>query len=323
LKAAVVSDIDRPPKWATFEDPTGVEGESIVAVSAAALSPLVRARASGAHYSAAKGVGSFVAGVDGVGRLPDGRRVYFAFPPAPFGAMAQRVSVRTNLHVAVPDGVDDVTAAAIANPGMSSWAALLERARLAKGEAVLVNGATGTAGRLAIQIAKYLGAKTLIATGRSAQQLERLGALGADATISLALPNDELERALEVAIFDNDVTIVLDYLWGNSAESILKAIARNDTGPVARRIRFVQIGAVSGSEISLAASTLRSTRVELLGSGLRSVSNERLVELIGGVMRAVEPAKLQIDTVSRPMDTVETAWNEDCGTRRLVFTLPS
>jgi NADPH:quinone reductase-like Zn-dependent oxidoreductase len=160
------------------------QAKTAFGVSAAALSPLVRGRASGAHYSASHQF-PFVAGVDGVGRLDDGRRVYFLMPRAPYGAMAEETVVPSTQFAPVPDGLDDVTAAAIANPAMSSWAALAERARLKTGETVLVNGATGAAGQLAVQIARRLGAARVIATGRNTEALRAAAALGADMTIPL------------------------------------------------------------------------------------------------------------------------------------------
>jgi NADPH:quinone reductase-like Zn-dependent oxidoreductase len=322
VKAAVVAEAGRAPQWSDFEDPIPAVGETFVTVAAAALSPIVRARAAGRHYSS-EASGRFVAGVDGVGRLEDGRRVYFAFPRAPFGSMAQFVPVPLELFTEIPDDLDDVTAAALANPAMSSWAALRDRAKFEHGESVLVNGATGAAGKLAVQICKHLGAKRIVATGRTAEQLEPAKALGAHKTIPLTLPDDELVDTLCSAMIDDDVTIVLDYLWGSSAQHILTAIARNHAGDSAPRIRFVQIGAVSGAEIPLDAGLLRGSGVELLGSGLRSVPLGRLVSGIGEALAVAGKEKFAVDTVARPMETVESSWNEDTGTCRLVFTLPA
>jgi NADPH:quinone reductase-like Zn-dependent oxidoreductase len=319
MKAAVVIGNAGPPRWTDFADPVAANGETLVTVTAAALSPLTRARAAGQHYSSTK-ADAFVAGVDGVGRLQDGRRVYFAFVRSPFGAMAEVAPARVELTAPVPDDVDDVTAAAIANPAMSSYGALLDRAKMRKGESVLINGATGAAGKLAIQVAKHLGAKTVIATGRNVQQLELATALGADRTIPLTLPDDRLADAFYTTIIEKDVTIVLDYLWGTSAQQILTAFARNQSGPVAPRIRFVQIGAVSGPVIQLDGSILRSTGVELLGSGLHSISHPQLVRRIGEALAAVRAANFQVDATARPMETVESSWNEDTGGRRLVFS---
>jgi len=153
MKAALVLEAGQTPVYGDFQEPVPASDEVLVTVKAAALSNVVKSRASGAHYSSS-GELPFVVGIDGVGRLNDGDRVYFVLPRAPFGSMSERTVVRASQCIYVPDDLDDVTAAAIANPGLSAWAALKERAKLVAGETVLVNGATGTAGRLAVQIAK-------------------------------------------------------------------------------------------------------------------------------------------------------------------------
>jgi len=214
MKAAIVLQPGSTPVFGDFKEPDQSGGESRIAVSAAALSPVVKSRAAGAHYSSS-GDFPFVVGIDGVGRLDDGRRVYFILPKAPYGSMAESAVAPSSQCVTLPDGLDDITAAAIANPGLSSWAAFKERARLAPGETVLVNGATGTSGRLAVQIAKYLGAKKVIATGRNAAALQSLKALGADETILLVEPAEELDHAFKEC-FAGGVDVVLDYLWGKA-----------------------------------------------------------------------------------------------------------
>src|SRR4051812_18786178 len=113
MHAAIVDAFDRPPHYGQFADPVPVETEVVIDVAAASLSQLVRLQASGRHY--ATRTLPFIPGVDGTGRLSDGRSVYFAFPRPPMGAMAERVAVRTDHVVAVPDGVEMITAAAIAN----------------------------------------------------------------------------------------------------------------------------------------------------------------------------------------------------------------
>ena len=158
MKAAVVRAFDRPPVYGEFDDPVPGSDEIILTVTAAALTPLVKTQASGKHYSSGSAL-PFVPGTDGVGRLPGGGRVYFAFPRAPFGAMAERTTVKSALCVPLPNELDDATAAAAANPGMSSWTALTLRAKFVSGETVLINGAIGAAGRMAIQIAKFWAPK--------------------------------------------------------------------------------------------------------------------------------------------------------------------
>ena len=200
-----------------------------------------------------------------MGRLEDGSRVYFILPRAPYGSMAERAVVPASQCLPLPDGLDDVTAAAIANPGMSSWAAYTERAKLKAGETVLVNGATGTSGRLAVQIAKHFGAKKVIATGRNIDALGSLAALGADVTIPLVGSDAELEQKFKQQ-FAEGVDVVIDYLWGNSAERLLIAGAK--AGAEGVPIRFVQIGSLSGTDITLPSAVLRSSAIELMGSGI-------------------------------------------------------
>ncbi len=268
MKAAIVQRAGETPVYAEFSEPAASHGESLVSVTAAAISHVVKSRVSGTHYSSSSRF-PFVAGIDGVGRFDDGRRVYFVLPKSPFGSMAERTVVKAAQCVTLPDNLDDVTAAAIANPGMSSWAAYTERAHLKAGDTVLVNGATGTAGRLAIQIAKYLGASKVIATGRNEADLQTLASLGADVTIPLVEDDAALESSFKEQ-FAAGVDVMIDYLWGRSAERLLIAAAK--AGKDAVPIRFVQIGAASGDDITLPGAVLRSSAIELMGSGIGSIS---------------------------------------------------
>ena len=278
---------------------------------------MVKGRASGAHYSA-PGAFPFVVGIDGVGRLDDGRRVFFILPSAPFGSMAEWVVVPSSQCVTLSDGIDDLTAAAIANPGLSSWAALKDRARLKSGETVLINGATGTSGRLAVQIAKYLGARKVIATGRNAASLQSLKALGADQTIQLVEDTDALDAAFKQS-FAGGVDIVLDYLWGRSAERLL--IAGTKAGKEGVPIRFVQVGNASGASISLPASALRSAPLEMTGSGIGSLPHDRIVGAIDELLQAAAKTRFQIETKKLPLSEVERAWPGESCDPRIVFTV--
>jgi NADPH:quinone reductase-like Zn-dependent oxidoreductase len=322
MKAAVVDNFSNPPRYADFPEPTPASGQNLITVTAAGLSQLVKGQAAGRHYSSGS-VFPFVPGADGIGRLGNsksaGQRVYFAFPAPPFGAMAERTVVTAAQCIPVPDDVDDVTAAAAANPGMASWAALVERAHFVAGETVLIHGATGTSGRLAIQIAKHLGAKTVIATGRNAASIEPLAALGADIAIALDQPAEALTQTLRSAIKDNAVNVILDYLWGPPAERLLEAMSGHGSGSGEPRIRYVQIGSIAGKTINFSAEVLRSTGLELLGSGLGSVSNAGLLRSISGVLNAIVPGKLQIEAEPVPLSNVTEAWTR-ASAERIVFT---
>jgi NADPH:quinone reductase-like Zn-dependent oxidoreductase len=323
MKAAIVTAPGTNPVYGDFHAPIAGEHPTIVTVHASALSQFTKSRASGSHYSA-HGQFPAVAGTDGVGLTPDGRRVYFVLPEAPYGALAEQSLVDTDRCIPLPDDLDDITAAAIANPGMSAWAAMKERAHLQAGETVLVNGATGTAGRLAVQLAKYFGAARVIATARNQRELEEVKALGADVTIPFTLdPQDprgakQYEEAL-IAEFANGIDVVLDYLWGRSARILISAIAKaiDDATPV----RFIHIGGASGDEsIDLPGAGLRSSSIVLMGSGLKSVRPSALLASIRGVFAATIPAGLQITTKAVPLSEVEAHWNAP-GKPRIVFTL--
>jgi NADPH:quinone reductase-like Zn-dependent oxidoreductase len=227
--------------------------------------------------------------------------------------------------VELPDGLDDVTAAAIANPGMSAWASLVERAHLLAGETVLVNGASGTAGRVAVQLAKYLGAGKIIATGRNAEDLEEVKKIGADIAIPFTLGTlhpsgaKAYEKALKQA-FASGIDVVIDYLWGESAKTVIVAIAKSveDATPV----RFVHVGGASGEQnIELPGAALRSSAIMLMGSGLKSVRLPVLLQAIRSVFEAVQPAGLKIATKVVPLSEVAEVWEKAAGKPRVVFSI--
>lgn len=317
MKAAIVQGAGQAPVFRDFEEPVPTEGENRIAVTAAAVSQNVKSRASGRHYSSTDQF-PFVVGIDGVGRRDDGRRVYFVMPRAPFGSMAERTVAPSAHCVALPDDLDDTTAAAIASPGMSSWAALSDRARFRPGETVLVNGATGTAGRLAVQIARYRGAGKIIATGRNVDALRQVEALGADVTIPLVEDEDALEARFKVQ-FAQRVDVVIDYLWGKSAERLLIAGAK--VGADAVPIRFVQVGSVGGQEIALPSAVLRASAIELMGSGIGSIPLDRLVAAIGELLQATVPGGFRIAFQPVLLSDFEQAWQKDDSICRTVFTL--
>jgi NADPH:quinone reductase-like Zn-dependent oxidoreductase len=317
MKAAIVRGPGQSPVYGDIAEPLPSSGEKRIRVTAAAISHVVKSRASGSHYSAS-GQFPFVVGIDGVGRLDDGRRVYFVLPNPPYGSMAEQTVVPVAQCVPLPDALDDVTAAAIANPGVSSWAAYTERARLKVGETVLVNGATGTAGRLAVQIARHLGAKKVIATGRNADALRAVADLGADVTIPLVEDQAALEDSFKRE-FAEGVDVVVDYLWGNSAERLLIAGAK--AGADALPIRFVQIGSASRPDITLPSAVLRASAIELKGSGIGSIPLDRLVDAVDGLFEATVPGGFKIATRPIPLSEVEEAWPRDDSARRTVFTV--
>ena len=315
MNAAVVESFDAPPRYTTFADPVAGEGERLVTVTAAGLHPVVKALAKGTHYGST-GQLPFVPGVDGVGKLEDGSRVYFGIARPPFGTFAER-ALTSFMCIPLPDGLDDVTAAAIANPAMSSWAALTARAKFTAGESVLILGAAGVAGRLAIQIAKRLGASRVIAAGRGT--LDKLKALGADAVIRTDQDPAALVSAFRAELSQSGIDVVLDYLWGHPAERFLEAISQKGLGKTAPRIRYIQIGDSAGKTVTLPASILRSSGLEMLGSGFGSDSLDQLRQSIANFFQTAEKAPFQFQTRTAPLRDVEALWNESAKGTRLVF----
>jgi NADPH:quinone reductase-like Zn-dependent oxidoreductase len=316
MRAAMVEDFAAPPRYRETTAPTASEGEVLLQVRGAALSNLVRGQANGSHYSSGAGL-PFIPGNDGVGISPDGTRYYFIGPRPPFGSMAEYAVVSQARTILLPPDIDDAVAAALANPGLASWGALLGRAKLRAGEAVMINGATGAAGQQAIQVAKYLGASRIIATGRDQPALERSVDLGADETIALNQPEEDLVRSFKQALAG--VQVVLDYLWGPSAELILKAAAGHGAPEGEPRIRFVQIGSISGETITLPGGILRSSGIELLGSGLGSLSAKEILQSLKAMYAATEKVKFAIDIDRVPLAKVEEAWTRKGDERRIVF----
>ncbi len=318
MHAATITDAGAPPIYREIPDPHAGPGQRLIHVSAAALSHVTRSRAAGKHYSAggAAGTPGITPGIDGCGRLEDGRRVYFLLPRLPLGSMAELCVIDEAQLIPLPDGLGDAEAAALAIPAMSSWAALNERAAFKPGETVCINGATGISGGLAVQIAKRLGAKKVIATGRNPAALARLAQLGADLTISLQQPPDALAQALQSA-FSEGVDVVLDYLWGASAEAMLVAATR--AAPEGHALRFVQIGSMAGADITLPSAVLRSSAITLMGSGINSVPLERLKEAVRAVFESAagKPFELPIETA--PLSRITELWSRHEATPRLVF----
>ncbi len=160
MHAAVLHALGKPPRFEEFPDPTPGEGEVLIHVCAAALKPVDKQLAGGKHYASPREL-PIVCGADGVGRLEDGTRVFFGGPRRPYGAMAERTVVRRAQCFSVPEDVDDDTAAAIPNPGVSAWLSLKHSAKLASGETVLILGATGVA-LLAVSIPQLLAGDALL-----------------------------------------------------------------------------------------------------------------------------------------------------------------
>jgi NADPH2:quinone reductase len=215
--------------------------------------------------------------------------------------------------------VDDLTAAALPNPALSSWLALERRARLEPGETVLVLGATGVAGKLAVQVARHLGAGRVVGAGRNPEALAALPGLGADATIRLDGSDAELAAAFARQAGDG-YDVVLDYLWGRPTEALLAALTGHDLMAEPTRTRLVQIGEMAGPILRLPAEALRSSGLEVMGSGGGSVPPAAIFETFPRLWEAAANGQLRIDTKPVPLPDVGQAWQRNnLGGRRLVL----
>jgi NADPH:quinone reductase-like Zn-dependent oxidoreductase len=318
MRAAVVGKFGEAPEYLEFADPVAEAGEKLVRVTAAGLHPIVKALAAGTHYGAS-GAGAFIAGVDGVGKLEDGTHVYFGTMRKPYGTFAELAPAADWITLKLPDRLADADAAALGNPGMSSWAALKWRAEFKVGESVLILGATGVAGGLAVQIAKRLGARRVVACGRSTKALEELKSLGADAVISLEQSTEGLATAYRNELGEHGVDVVLDYLWGAPAQCLFDAMLLKGLDHKSNRTRYIQIGESAGKTVALAASVLRSSGVEIFGSGFGSVSLEHITKAVGEFFEEAAQRPFQMKTAIVPLRDVEAAWNRKEEGVRIVF----
>jgi NADPH:quinone reductase-like Zn-dependent oxidoreductase len=289
----------------------------LVDVLAAALHPRVRSGAAGKHYTSTDAL-PLVPGVDAVGRGANGDLLYFVAFDGAYGTMAEQTVIDTRRSVRLPDDADVPAIAAAMNPGMSSWLALRKRVALQGGQSVLVLGATGAAGQLAVQIAKLLGAGHITAAGRDPVRLARLQSLGADETISLLGDPEDVAHALANA--GAEVDVVVDYLWGTVAEQAIPALvkARADA---AKPLAWVEIGSMAGTTIALPSAALRAANLRILGSGQGSLAIAEIVAELPELADHINAGDLTIDPLLTPLREVETAWNAPTEPgRRIVFT---
>lgn len=311
MKAVVVFQKGELPKYvADFAVPqVQNENELLISVKASAVKNFDKMRASGKHYSTENEAWTAkVVGGDGVGLLADGTRVYGI---GVSGMIAEKATIEKNAMVKLPAGIDDATAAALPNAVMGSALALRFRAGMQQDETVLINGATGVTGRISVQIAKYYGAKKVIATGRNEQSLQELLSLGADDVILLKQDDENIISQIKSIHQQSPVDVVIDYLWGHSAELILTSLKGN--GGFSHRTRFITIGGMTGDTITLSSSILRSTDIQISGSGLGTWTREQvkvlITEILPEMFQLAADGKLKIETVTVALKDIEKMWD--------------
>lgn len=324
MKAAVVFQKGELPKYVdNFAEPkVQNDNELLISVKASAIKNLDKMQASGKHYSTQdKEWTPKVVGGDGVGLLADGTKVYGI---GISGMIAEKAIINKDQMVILPKNSDDAIAAALPNAVMGSALALRFRAGLQNGETVLINGATGVTGKIAVQIAKHYGAKKVIATGRNEQSLQELLLFGADEIIQLPQNGEAFISQLKKIHEQNPIDIVIDYLWGQSAEWILSALKGN--GGFSNRTRYVTVGGMSSDTITLSSSILRGTDIQISGSGMGSWTPAEtkllITEILPEMFQLAADGKLKIETVNIDLEDIEKAWETSIdGGKRLVVLI--
>jgi NADPH:quinone reductase-like Zn-dependent oxidoreductase len=317
MKAAVLHQAGTNPKFEDFEAPLpNNENEVLVNVKAFSLKNIDRMKAAGKHYTSYPAFPTTV-GIDGAGILEDGTKIY-AWGKT--GMLAEQALVEKGKWTVIPDGIDFETAAALPNALVGSDAALLYRAKLQPGQTVLINGATGFTGKVAVQMAKLRGAAKVIVTGRNQTVLEELKTLGADEIISLNQEDHIIIKQIQESHNSSPIDIVIDYLWGHPVELILQAF--KSLPP--RKLIIATVGEMAGTNIILPSAILRSTQVEFIGSGIGSIPysdiHKYMAEVLPEVFELAAKGKVKIDLEITELKDVETVWsqNEKPGSRIVI-----
>ena len=308
MKAAVLYGKAEAPRYVDIPEPVPQNNEVLVTVKAVALKHIDKSRAKGTHYSTEGELADAkVIGGDGVCVLPDGSRVYAL---GTGGMMAEKAVVEPDRMVRLPAGLDDLTAAALPNAVFGAAMALRFRAGIEPGDTVLVNGATGFTGRIAVQLARHYGAGRVIATGRNPQSLPGLMGLGVDEIVSTQQEDTAFIASLQRIHRVTPINVVIDYLWGHTAEMILAAL--KGKGSFSPRTRFVSVGAMTGDLIQLSAANLRSIDLQLSGSGLGSWTRAQVGSLFSEILpemfQLAADGRLIVGTVGVALPEIEHLW---------------
>ncbi len=313
MKAAVISELGRPPELADRPEPSG---EAIYEISAVSLNPLDINVGAGRYFGGHPEL-PFVPGCEGVGRAADGTRVYLfsgGLGLSRDGLLAEHASAPSDLGIPLPDDVTDAIAASCGIAGMAGWMPVAWRAPVREDDRVLVLGGTGTVGLVAVQAAKLLGAAHVVAAGRDPERLERAAQLGADVTVSLE--QDDLAGAFKEASGGDGPTYVIDMLWGEPAAAATQAAAPG--------WRFVQIGQSAAAEAPLASAAIRGKMGEIYGYTDFAVARDVFREHYLRLVSHAGAGDITFDIESFPLERIAEAWERQAAGAhgKLVVTVP-
>jgi NADPH:quinone reductase-like Zn-dependent oxidoreductase len=310
MRAAVLHE-HGVPRADNFAEPEAGDGQAVVEVLAAGLNPVDVAICAGRFYAGAPPLPS-VAGREGVGLL-DGRRVYFDAPILPYGAMAERALIDPQSTYDVPDGVPDGVAVALGISGLAAWLALTWRAELKAGEHVLVLGASGVLGQIAVQAAKSLGAARVVAAARSQQGLDHAVGLGADAAVALDRPDDLPARLAEAG--DGRIDVVVDPLFGEPFAAALSAASFG--------ARIVQLGAAAGAQATVPSAPIRGKMLVIMGHTNFAAPPAVKREAYASLSALAASGELQVETEPIALEQVAEAWQRlEAGSHRKIVLVP-
>jgi NADPH2:quinone reductase len=293
----VITELGRPPELVDRPDPSG---EAVYEISAVSLNPIDVNVGAGRHFGGHPEL-PYVPGCEGVGRAPDGRRVYLfddGLGLSRDGLLAERQAAPAHLGVELPDEASDEIAASCGIAGMAGWMPVAWRAPVRKEDRVLVLGATGTVGLVAVQVAKLLGAQRVVAAGRNPERLKRAAELGADTVVSLE--EEDLVAAFKVAAGGDGPTYIVDPLWGPPAVAAIQAAARG--------WRLVQIGQSAGGEVPLASAAIRGKMGEIYGYTDFAVPKPELREHYLRLVGHAAAGEIVLDIETYPFERVAEAW---------------
>ncbi|WP_283678173.1 zinc-binding alcohol dehydrogenase family protein [Lentilactobacillus sp. Marseille-Q4993] len=307
MKAAILTQYGKSPKFQDISNPVASKQNEIIAHPiASSVKQLDIIKAAGKHYTNYDPLPAIM-GMDGVVKLGDDNR-FFAMGIT--GMMAENAIVDKTKLVPVPKGLSSSVAAALPNLLMGSDVALTERGGIRKNDVVFVNGATGSTGMMAVQLAKFHGASHIIATGRNQKTLDQLKDLGANETISLSGTDAEIETSIQKAYDEHPFDIIIDYLWGKPAELILNAFKKIK---VTKSVKYITVGNMAGAEINLPSQILRSKDIQLIGSGIGSFKAEifqsYLKTELPKIYEYAAAGNITININEFPLSEIEDAWN--------------
>ena len=307
MKAVVVTELGKPPVLQDVPEPERADGEALLEILAAPINPVDLGVASGRFFGGSPPL-PYVAGAEAVGRVleseahPEGTLVWTGMQGLGItrtGVMAERGVARDDGIVPVPDDVDPALAASLGIAGLAGWLPLEWRAPVRDGETVLVLGATGTLGLVAVQAAKILGAGRVVAAGRRPEGLERARRAGADATVQLD-GAENLADALKEACGGDGPNVILDPLWGDPVVAALQAAAPG--------ARVVQVGQSAGADAAIPSGSVRGKMLDILGYTNLRLDFDVLAPGYRTLVSHAAAGRIQIDLERVPLDQAIEAW---------------